>query len=63
MTEEQIYRNFIGWLGQAWYGLPESEYLMPLIQKEAIVHPPENVREYGLRFMGDAQKGEPLLRK
>lgn len=33
MTEEQIYRDFIAWLGKAWYGLPDSEYLMPLVQK------------------------------
>jgi electron transport complex protein RnfB len=36
---------------------------LKLVQKDELVDPPQNVREYGMRFMQDARKGVPLLRK
>jgi len=35
---------------------------LTLIQREVISDPPENVRDYSMRFMADRKKGEPLLR-
>ncbi|MBW1890923.1 MAG: 4Fe-4S binding protein [Deltaproteobacteria bacterium] len=35
---------------------------LTLVRKEAISDPPEDVRDYGMRFMIDRKKGEPLLR-
>lgn len=32
MPEEAIFRNFIDWLGKTWWGLPESDQLLPLIK-------------------------------
>lgn len=32
MSEREIYHNFISWLGKTWWGLPESDQLVPLIQ-------------------------------
>ena len=32
MTEQEIYRDFIAWLGKTWWGLPDSDQLMPLIK-------------------------------
>ncbi|CAB1077888.1 hypothetical protein D1AOALGA4SA_5664 [Olavius algarvensis Delta 1 endosymbiont] len=32
MSEQEIYQDFIAWLGQTWWGLPESDQLMPLIK-------------------------------
>jgi formate hydrogenlyase subunit 6/NADH:ubiquinone oxidoreductase subunit I len=32
MTEEQIYTNFIEWLGGAWWHLPDSSHLVPMIR-------------------------------
>ena len=32
MAEQEIYEEFIDWLGKTWWGLPESEQLLPLIQ-------------------------------
>jgi len=32
MPEESIYRDFIDWLGKTWWGLPESDQLLPLIK-------------------------------
>jgi formate hydrogenlyase subunit 6/NADH:ubiquinone oxidoreductase subunit I len=32
MTEEEVYRDFVSWLGKTWWGLPDSEHLMPLIK-------------------------------
>ena len=32
MPEVAIYRNFIDWLGKTWWGLPESDQLLPLIK-------------------------------
>jgi hypothetical protein len=32
MAEQEIYRKFIDWLGQTWWGLPDSDHLFPLIK-------------------------------
>ncbi len=32
MTEKKVYADFMEWLSQSWYGLPESEELLPLIK-------------------------------
>ena len=32
MSEQEIYRKFIDWLGKTWWGLPDSERLLPLIK-------------------------------
>ncbi len=32
MDQKDIYRNFIDWLNQAWWGLPPAAELLPLIQ-------------------------------
>jgi len=32
MSEQEIYQGFIDWLKQTWYGLPEADDLVPLIQ-------------------------------
>jgi len=31
MKQEEIYRKFIEWMDQAWFGLPKSAHLMPTI--------------------------------
>jgi len=40
MTEPEIYRDFIAWLGKTWWGLPDSDQLMPLIKTRYTVNPP-----------------------
>jgi len=32
MPEQEIYQKFIDWLGKTWWGLPDSEQLLPLIK-------------------------------
>ncbi len=32
MSEEEIYQNFVDWLGKTWWGLTPSEQLMPLMK-------------------------------
>ncbi|MBW2298148.1 MAG: hypothetical protein JRF32_11145 [Deltaproteobacteria bacterium] len=32
MTDEEIYQKFVAWLGRTWWGLTESEHLMPLMK-------------------------------
>jgi len=32
MSDEELYEQFIRWLDKAWWGLPESEHLMPTIK-------------------------------
>ena len=32
MSEEEIYRLFIEWMKKSWYGLPETEEMIPLIK-------------------------------
>ena len=31
MSDKEIYARFIEWLGKAWWGLPESEHLIPTV--------------------------------
>ena len=32
MSEADVYRKFIDWLGKTWWELPDSAYLLPLIK-------------------------------
>ncbi len=32
MNAEKVYNQFIEWVGKAWWKLPESEYLLPMIK-------------------------------
>ena len=32
MSDKESYERFVEWLGKAWWGLPESEHLMPAIK-------------------------------
>jgi len=34
MPEQEIYQRFMDWLKQTWWGLPESDYLLPLIMSQ-----------------------------
>ncbi len=48
--EQEVYTRFMDWLKQSWYGLPESEYLLPLIM--AIYSPEEASLLTGMPFSG-----------
>ena len=41
MSELEIYQKFIEWLEKTWWGLPDSVYLMPLIQSRYTVEDAE----------------------
>ena len=32
MSEEEIYKKFVDWLGRTWWGLTPSKQLMPLMK-------------------------------
>ena len=32
MSEAAVYQKFIEWLGKTWWGLPESDQLLPMIK-------------------------------
>jgi ferredoxin len=50
MTEEEIYRTFVEWLGSTWWGLPDSDELIPLIK--ARYSPEETELLTGIPFSG-----------
>ena len=50
MSEQEVYRRFINWLNQTWWGLPEADELMPLIM--ARYTPEEAVLLTGMPFSG-----------
>ncbi len=50
MTEEEIYREFIEWLGSTWWGLPEADERLPLIK--ARYSPEEAELLTGMPFSG-----------
>jgi formate hydrogenlyase subunit 6/NADH:ubiquinone oxidoreductase subunit I len=50
MPEEKVYVRFIEWLNKAWWGLPESEHLMPTIM--AFYTPEEAALLTGIPFSG-----------
>lgn len=50
MTESEIYRKFIEWLGATWIGLPETDDLLPLIK--ARLSPEEAELLTGMPFSG-----------
>jgi len=49
-SERDIYREFIDWLGKAWWGLPDSEHLMPTFQ--SFYSPEEAALLTGIPFSG-----------
>ena len=51
MSEQKIYQNFISWLSKTWWGLPESERLMPLIKARYTVEEAEFLT--GMPFSGN----------
>ena len=50
MSEKEVYRRFINWLNQTWWGLPEADELMPLIM--ARYTPEEAAVLTGIPFSG-----------
>ena len=50
MSDQEVYERFIEWLGQGWFGLPESEHLMPTIM--AFYTPEEAALLTGMPFQG-----------
>ena len=50
MSEQEVYRRFINWLNQTWWGLPEADELMPLIM--ARYTPEEAAPLTGMPFSG-----------
>jgi hypothetical protein len=50
MSEQEIYRSFMDWLKQTWYGLPEADELRPLIK--ATYTPEEASLLTGMPFSG-----------
>ena len=50
MSDREIYEKFIEWLRKTWWGLPESEHLMPTIQ--TFYSPQEAELLTGIPFSG-----------
>jgi NAD-dependent dihydropyrimidine dehydrogenase PreA subunit len=64
MSEQEIYEKFIEWLGKTWWGLPESDQLMPIIKARYTVEEAEFLT--GMPFSGstleelaEAKKRDP----
>ncbi|UCE55743.1 MAG: 4Fe-4S binding protein [Desulfobacterales bacterium] len=63
-TDLEIYEKFIEWLGKTWWGLPESDQLMPIIKARYTVEEAEFLT--GMPFSGstleelaEAKKRDP----
>ncbi|MCP4668135.1 MAG: hypothetical protein GY849_17435, partial [Deltaproteobacteria bacterium] len=52
MSDKEIYTRFIEWLNKTWWGLPESEHLMPTIM--AFYTPEEAALLTGIPFSGNS---------
>ena len=52
MSEQEIYEKFIAWLGKTWWGLPDSDQLMPIIQARYTVEEAEFLT--GMPFRGSS---------
>ncbi len=52
MSHKEIYTRFIEWLNKTWWGLPESEHLMPTIM--AFYTPEEAALLTGIPFSGNS---------
>jgi NAD-dependent dihydropyrimidine dehydrogenase PreA subunit len=50
MSEREIYEKFVKWLGKTWWGLPESDQLMPIIKARYTVEEAEFLT--GMPFSG-----------
>ena len=52
MSEQETYEKFIEWLGRTWWGLPESDQLMPIIKARYTVKEAEFLT--GMPFSGSS---------
>ena len=59
MDQKDIYRQFIDWLNQTWWGLPPAGELLPLIQicytpeeQKSVLRNPLFLSLYQAPFMG-----------
>ncbi len=52
MSELAIYQSFVAWLGKTWWGLPESDQLLPLIKARYTVE--EAAFLTGISFSGNS---------
>ena len=50
MSDKDVYKRLIEWLNKAWWGLPESEHLMPTIM--SFYTPEEAALLTGIPFSG-----------
>jgi len=50
MSDDEVYTRFVDWLNKAWWGLPESEHLMPTIKH--FYTPEEAALLTGIPFSG-----------
>ena len=50
MSEQEIYEKFIDWLGKTWWGLPDSDRLMPIMKSRYTVEEAEFLT--GMPFHG-----------
>ena len=57
MSEKEVYREVIDWLGSTWWGLPESAELMPLLKARYTVEEARLLT--GMSFSGPS-RGETL---
>jgi hypothetical protein len=55
VEEKDIYRQFIDWLNQTWWGLPPAGELLPLIlqRRKKTQDPPIDPRNYMQRFFAE----------
>jgi len=51
-SEKEIYQELIDWLRKAWWGLPDSEHLMPTVR--AFYNPEEAALLTGIPFSGQS---------
>lgn len=49
MLEQEIYEKLVDWLGKTWWGLPDSDQLMPIIRARYTLEEAEFLT--GMRFM------------
>jgi formate hydrogenlyase subunit 6/NADH:ubiquinone oxidoreductase subunit I len=52
MSDKEVYTQFVQWLRKTWWGLPESEHLMPTIM--TFYTPEEAVLLTGIPFSGNS---------
>jgi hypothetical protein len=52
MSEQETYEKFIDWLGRTWWGLPDSDQLMPIMKARYTVEEAEFLT--GMPFHGSS---------